>query len=93
MYEERESNVFAPGEIFLLYIEPVGYAYGNVTDEKGNQLYKMNTTVDFTISDPDGAVLGGQEGIPLGNLVSHHQNNSCHFKPCYLATFFKKFFS
>jgi hypothetical protein len=74
MYDERESNVFAPGETFLLYIEPVGYAYGNVTDEEGNQLYTMNFTVDFVISDPDGTVLGGQEGLPIGNLVSHHQN-------------------
>jgi hypothetical protein len=46
MYDERESNVFAPGELFLLYIEPIGFAYGDVTDEEGNQLYAMNFTVD-----------------------------------------------
>ncbi|HJR48596.1 MAG TPA: hypothetical protein VJ799_10620, partial [Nitrososphaeraceae archaeon] len=23
MYEEKESNIFAPGETFLLYVEPV----------------------------------------------------------------------
>jgi hypothetical protein len=74
MYDEKESNVFAPGETFLLYIEPVGYAYGNVMDEEGNQLYAMNFTVDFAISDPEGTVLGGQEGLPIGNLVSRHQN-------------------
>ena len=38
MYEERESNVFAPGETFLLYVEPVGYSYGNMTSENGDQL-------------------------------------------------------
>ena len=74
MYEERESNVFAPGETFLLYVEPVGYSYGNVTDENGDQLYTMNFTADFTISDPNGTILAGQEDIPLSNLVSHHQN-------------------
>jgi len=74
MYEKRESNVFAPGETFLLYVEPVGYSYGNVTDENGDQLYTMNFTVDFTISNPNGTILAGQEDLPLSNLVSHHQN-------------------
>ena len=57
MYEEKESNIFAPGETFLLYVEPVGYSYGNVTDENGDQLYTMNFTADFTISTPDSTVL------------------------------------
>jgi hypothetical protein len=50
MYEDRKSNVFKPGETFLLYVEPVGYAYGTVTDEDGNRLYTMNFTLDFFIS-------------------------------------------
>jgi hypothetical protein len=74
MYEERESNVFAPGETFLLYVEPVGYSYGNMIGENGEQLYTMNFTVGFTISTPNGTVLAGQEDLPLSNLVSHHQN-------------------
>jgi hypothetical protein len=74
MYDEKESNVFAPGETFLLYVEPVGYAYGNVTDENGDQLYTMNFTADFTISTPNGTILAGQEDLPLSNLISHHQN-------------------
>jgi hypothetical protein len=74
MYEEKESNVFAPGETFLLYVEPVGYTYGNTTDEDGDQLYTMNFTADFTISAPNGTILAGQEDLPLSNLVSHHQN-------------------
>jgi hypothetical protein len=74
MYDEKESNVFAPGETFLLYVEPVGYTYGNVTDENGDQLYTMNFTADFTISTPNGTILAGQEDLPLSNLISHHQN-------------------
>ena len=74
MYEERESNVFAPGETFLLYVEPVGYSYGNMSSENSGQLYSMNFTVDFTISAPNGTILAGQEDLPLSNLVSHHQN-------------------
>jgi hypothetical protein len=38
IYEERKSNVFKPGETFLLYVEPLGYTYGTVTDEDGNIL-------------------------------------------------------
>jgi hypothetical protein len=74
MYDEKESNVFAPGETFLLYVEPVGYTYGNVTDENGDQLYTMNFTADFTISTPNGTILAGQEDLPLSNLISHHPN-------------------
>jgi hypothetical protein len=74
IYEERKSNVFKPGETFLLYVEPVGYAYGTVTDEDGNTLYTMNFTLDFIISDKNGNVLGGQQDLPVNNIVSYHQN-------------------
>ena len=74
MYEDRKSNVFKPGETFLLYVEPVGYTYGTVTDSDGNRLYSMNFTLDFLISDKNGTVLTGQQDIPISNLLSHHQN-------------------
>jgi hypothetical protein len=74
IYEERKSNVFKPGETFSLYVEPVGYAYGTVTDEDGNTLYTMNFTLDFFISDTNGNILGGQENLPVSNIVSYHQN-------------------
>ena len=74
MYDARKSNVFKPGETFLLYVEPVGYTYGTVTDSDGNRLYTMNFTLDFLISDKNGNVLGGQQDIPISNVVSHHQN-------------------
>jgi hypothetical protein len=74
IYEERKSNVFKPGETFLLYVEPLGYTYGTVTDEDGNTLYTMNFTLDFIISDKNGNILGGQEDVPVSNIVSYHQN-------------------
>ena len=74
IYEERKSNVFKPGETFLLYVEPLGYTYGTVTDEDGNTLYTMNFTLDFIISDKNGNILGGQEDIPVSKIVSYHQN-------------------
>jgi hypothetical protein len=79
IYEDRKSNIFKPGETFLLYVEPVGYAYGTVTDSDGNRLYTMNFTVDFLISDKSGTVLTGQKDIPVSNLVSHHQNKELFF--------------
>ncbi len=38
IYEERKSNVFKPGETFLLYVEPLVYTYGIITDGDGNTL-------------------------------------------------------
>ena len=74
MYDARKSTVFKPGETFLLYVEPVGYTYGTVTDSDGTRLYTMNFTLDFLISDKNGNVLGGQQDVPISNVVSHHQN-------------------
>jgi hypothetical protein len=74
IYDARESNIFKPGETFLLYVEPVGYDYGTVTDADGTRLYTMNFTLDFLISDKNGTVLTGQKDVPISNLVSHHQN-------------------
>jgi hypothetical protein len=47
MYDARKSNIFKPGETSLLYVEPVGYTYGTVTDSDGNKSYTMNFTLDF----------------------------------------------
>src|SRR5215211_7169882 len=33
VYEER-SNIFAPGETIVLYIEPVGFAHEQIIDQK-----------------------------------------------------------
>jgi hypothetical protein len=74
IYEDRKSNVFKPGETLLLYVEPLGYTYGTVTDEDGNTQYTMNFTLDFIISDKNGNILGGQEDVPVSNIVSYHQN-------------------
>ena len=71
IYEDRKSNVFKPGETILLYVEPLGYTYGTVTDEDGNTLYTINFTLDFIISDKNENVLGGQEDLPVSNIVYH----------------------
>src|ERR671924_1917116 len=51
VYEER-SNVFAPGETIVLYVEPVGFDHKQILDDQGNtQQYLMNFTADFLIAD------------------------------------------
>ena len=61
VYEER-SNVFAPGETIVLYVEPVGFAHEQVIDEEGGSnnnstLYLMNMTADYEIAAANGTEL------------------------------------
>jgi len=74
IYDERTSPIFSPGETILTYIEPVGTTYKNLTDINGKPLYLTNFGASFTISSPDGTVLGGQDDVPIGNVQSHHMN-------------------
>jgi hypothetical protein len=74
IYDKKTSNVFAPGEDILLYIEPGGFSYGTLYDNKNNTLYSVNFAADFAISDLNGNVLTEQKGIPVSDIISHHQN-------------------
>ena len=77
VYEER-SNVFAPGETIVLYVEPVGFAHEQVIDEEGNNnntLYLMNITADYKIASANGTELQLIEDMPpVVNITSHRQN-------------------
>ena len=73
VYEERDSSTFSPGEDIILYIEPVGFEYGT-TGEGDDSLYTINFSADFAISDTEGNVLTGQQGLPVSEIISHHQN-------------------
>lgn len=79
VYEVRQSNVFKPGESLILYVEPIGVAYGPVT--VGNdQLYNIKMSADITISDRQGNVLAELQDLPLANMLSHHQNKELYLK-------------
>src|ERR687896_2328044 len=59
VYEER-SNIFAPGERIVLYVEPVGFGHRQILDEEGNStntLYLMNITADYKIASANGTEL------------------------------------
>ena len=77
VYEER-SNVFAPGERIVLYVEPVGFGHRQILDEEGNSnntLYLMNITADYKIASANGTELQLIEDMPpVVNITSHRQN-------------------
>ena len=76
VYEGR-SNVFAPGETIVLYVEPVGFAHRQIIDEEGgnnNTLYFMNMTADYEIAAANGTQLQLIEDVQAGSITSHRPN-------------------
>ena len=63
IYQERESNVFQPGETINLYAEPIGFKHNAVLDEQGNTIYRVGMTADLNITDTLGNVLFEKEGF------------------------------
>lgn len=85
VYEER-SNIFAPGETIVLYVEPVGFAHKQVIDERGSNnnntlLYLMNMTSDYKIAAANGTELELQlieDEQGLRNITSHRPNTEMY---------------
>jgi hypothetical protein len=78
VYEER-SNIFAPDETIVLYVEPVGFAHEQVIDEGGSSnnntmLYLMNMTADYEIAAANGTELQLIEDVQVGSITSHRPN-------------------
>ena len=77
VYEER-SNIFAPGETIVLYVEPVGFAHKQIIDKEGSNnntmLYLMNMTADYEIAAANGTKLQLIEDMQVGNITSHRPN-------------------
>lgn len=75
VYEEKSTNTFRPGEDLVLYIEPAGFEYQTISgNDTSESLYLIEFSADFAISDTQGNVLTEQKGIPVSDIVSHHQN-------------------
>ncbi|HKR73671.1 MAG TPA: hypothetical protein VJR94_06125 [Candidatus Nitrosocosmicus sp.] len=74
VYDKKISNTFRPGEDLILYIEPSGFEYGTVTDDGNKTLYTIEFSADFAISDAEGNVLTEERGLPVSEIISHHQN-------------------
>jgi hypothetical protein len=68
-YEARSSNVFAPGEKLLTYLEPLGYAW-----TANGDTYRIGVSVDFEVLSTTGKILGGQKEILKQKLETHYRN-------------------
>ena len=85
VYEER-SNIFAPGETVVLYVEPVGFAHKQVIDEERGSnnntlLYLMNMTSNYKIAAANGTELELQlieDEQGLRNITSHRPNTEMY---------------
>jgi hypothetical protein len=85
VYEER-SNIFAPGETIVLYVEPVGFAHKQIIDEErssnnSTMLYLMNMTSDYKIAATNGTeveiqLIEDKQG--LRNITSHRPNTEMY---------------
>jgi hypothetical protein len=73
VYEEH-GDVFMPGETMILYVEPVGFDYEELLDQKGNKLYLVNITADYIIAGANGTEIQTIEDEPVGSIISHRPN-------------------
>lgn len=69
MMKPRADNVFKPGEVILIYLEPVGFGW-----RKADGVYNSVLTADFEIQTPDGKVLAGQKKFGRFALSSQDRN-------------------
>jgi hypothetical protein len=69
VYSPKADNTFKAGEAMRVYAEPVGFGWG-----KSGNLYSIDFSVDFTISTPDGKVLGGRKAFQKLGMKSLVQN-------------------
>ena len=75
------ANIFWPGETIVLYVKPLGFGHQPIIDRAVRsigsnitQLYLINMTADYIISDSAGFELQRVEDVPVGELISHRQN-------------------
>jgi hypothetical protein len=75
VYRPRGNNRFRADEALLLYIEPVGYGYGN--DGLGNNVIEL--AVDLTLRTEAGELLGTIEDIGSIKVSSRSRNRELFF--------------
>ena len=75
IYSERANSIYAPGEKLLLYVQPVGYSYGD--DGLGNKVIAL--AVDLTLKSEAGEALGTIENIGSIKLSSRTRNRELFF--------------
>lgn len=70
VYRPREGNVFKPGESMVIYVEPLGFAYGK--HSLGG--YEVGLTTDFVLTDTKGKTLFARENFLTFKLPLRYHN-------------------
>lgn len=85
IYTEHISNIFAPDDTIVLYLEPVGFIHKPVLGEQGEQLYQINLTASVQITQnsttsPEAVHASNQtiSDIEPIVMVSHRQNTEMY---------------
>jgi hypothetical protein len=78
IYDERNSNVFQPGEDIILYIEPVGFMYKNLKNSQDNPLYLISFSASFILYDKNGQNLTSIINVPIPDIISHYKNKEVY---------------
>jgi hypothetical protein len=72
VYQEH-SNVFAPGETILLYLQPIGFGAKEIQGPKGEKSYLINFTADVALSR-GGEILASATNLGGVQIISHIRN-------------------
>lgn len=70
MMKPRADNVFKPGEVIVIYLEPVGLGW-----RKAGSVYNSVLLADFEIQTSDGKILGGQKNFGRFALTGQDRNS------------------
>jgi hypothetical protein len=85
VYTPRKDNRFLAGEPVRIYVEPVGH-----TIRKKEDLFLVSLSLDFTLVDESGKVLGGERGYdrlelksrrPLMEFMTHFTYDTAGLPP------------
>jgi hypothetical protein len=75
IYTPRPDGPYKPGENIYIYMEPVGYGYGD--DGLGNKVIELS--VDLTLLDAAGRTLASVENIGNVKIASRFKNRELFF--------------
>lgn len=78
VYDEKNQTTFKPGETIILYVEPSGFAYKNLTDNNHNKLFSINLHAKLQILSTNGTILAGPIDMPIKPIISHHMNKELY---------------
>lgn len=80
-YEPRPDNLYKPGEVVYLYLEPVGF-----TQEEKDGYYLMGLATDFIVQKEDGTIIGGKENFGKWELKNRNFITGFHLNLDYTLT-------